>query len=127
MSFRNFASSVKYAYESYELPLTFKIGLAMNVLSLMGPEDVIHSLQVAVDAVRPSDYTERIHLGAEYWFKDLFALRAGYKFNYDEEGFSAGFGVNPSFSGMNLKLDYAYSFFGDVFGSVQRISFGFTF
>jgi hypothetical protein len=127
MSFRNFASSVKYAYESYELPLTFKVGLAMNVLSLMGPEDGIHSLEVAVDAVRPRDYTERIHLGAEYWFKDLFAIRAGYKFNYDEGGFSAGLGLNPSISGLNFKFDYAYTSFGEIFGSVQRISFGFSF
>ncbi len=127
MSFRNFASSVKYAYESYELPLTFKVGLAMNVLSLMGPDDGIHSLEVAVDAVRPRDYTERIHLGAEYWFKDLFAVRAGYKFNYDEGGFSAGFGLNPSISGLNFKFDYAYTSFGEIFGSVNRLSFGFSF
>ena len=127
MSFRNFSRSIKYAYESYELPLTFKVGIAMNVLSVLTPDVTSHSLQVAVEAVRPRDYTERIHLGAEYFFQNLLALRAGYKFNYDEEGFSAGVGLYPSFGGMRMKIDYAYSAFGDIFGSVQRVSFGFSF
>jgi len=45
-----------------------------------------------VDDVRPRDYTERIHLGAEYKFLDTFALRGGYKFNYDAGALSLGFG-----------------------------------
>lgn len=126
MSFRNFARSVKYAYESYELPLTFKIGIAMNVLTLLGSEKESHSLQVSLDAVHPRDYTERIHIGAEYLFRNLLAIRAGYKFNYDEEDISVGFGLYPGFAGLSLKIDYAYTVFG-VFGSIQRFSFGFSF
>ena len=126
MSFRNFASSIKYAYESYELPISFKVGVAMNVLSLVDPDAEFHSLQLAIDAVHSRDYTERIHLGAEYWFRDLLAIRSGYKFNYDEESFSAGFGLKSSFIGINLKIDYAYSAFGD-FNSAQRFSVAFLF
>lgn len=125
MSFRNFARSVKYAYESYELPLTFKIGIAMDVFSLFMQENSSQILQMSIDAVRPRDYTERIHLGMEYMFKGIFAIRGGYKFNYDEEGFSAGFGLSPSIKGKNIKIDYAYSMIDKAFGSVQRFSFGF--
>ena len=47
-------------------------------------------LLVSIDAIHPRDYTERINLGAEYVLMDMIALRAGYRFNYDEEGLTAG-------------------------------------
>jgi hypothetical protein len=53
----------------------------------------------------------------------MIALRAGYKFNYDEEGFCAGFGVKRTISGIDIKLDYSYSEFG-VFNTVNRVSLG---
>jgi len=49
----------------------------------------------------------------------MFALRAGYKFNYDEEGLTVGVG----FRLRGVKLDYAYSDLG-VFNAVNRLSIG---
>jgi len=110
--------------EGFELPLTFIIGFAMDVLDFMGEHQ--NNLLVSIDATHPRDYSERIHLGAEYLFMDMIALRAGYKFNYDVEGLSAGVGLQKDIG--SLKLDVGYSFSeSEYFDAVNRISFGFSF
>ena len=125
MSIQNFSPQYKYEEEAFELPLTFRIGAAMNLFEVVGgPSN--SSLLLAVDALHPRDYTERLHMGAEYWFADLLAVRAGYKTNYDEESFSMGFGVKYSVGGIGLKVDYAYSDLG-AFDGVNRITVGGTF
>jgi len=127
ISIKNFSQEFKYQQERFELPLTFVIGFAVDAFDIIGNNDQkTHSLMIAMDAIHPRDYTERIHLGAEYWFMDMIALRSGYKFNYDEEGYSVGAGAKLSVGGLDIKLDYAYSDFG-VFDSVNRISFGVSF
>lgn len=127
MSIKNFAPEIQYEQEGFELPLTFLIGFAVDAFDLIGDIDQnMHTLTIAMDAVHPRDYTERIHLGAEYWFMNMIALRSGYKFNYDEESYSFGLGVKLNVSGLDLKLDYAYSDFG-VFDNVNRITFGASF
>ena len=105
MNIRNFSEQLTYQDTAFQLPLTFVISFAMDVLDFMGEEPHEKSLLIAFDAIHPRDYTERIHLGAEYWYNNMFAVRAGYKFNYDEEGFSAGFGLNRNIAGVDVKLD----------------------
>ena len=127
MSIKNFSEELQYEQEGFQLPLTFLIGFAVDLFDIVGDVDQeMHSLTLAMDAVHPRDYTERIHLGAEYWFMNMVALRSGYKFNYDEEGFSAGVGAKLNVSGLNLKLDYAYTDFG-IFDNVNRITVGISF
>ena len=127
MSIKNFSEEVQYQQEGFQMPLTFLIGFAVDVFDIVGDVDQgMHSLTIDMDAVHPRDYTERIHLGAEYWFMDMIALRTGYKFNYDEEGYSFGVGAKLNVSGLNLKFDYAYTDFG-IFDNVNRISFGASF
>lgn len=125
MSVNNFSGQFKYEEEAFQLPLTFKIGAAMDIMDVVMGE---HSdpLLISVDALHPRDYTERIQVGAEYWFKGMIALRSGYKFNYDEEGFAAGFGFKQSLGGVEVKLDYAYS---DMvtFDAGNRFSLGISF
>lgn len=117
MSIRNFSQQFKYEQVAFELPLTFRIGASINVLDLLGSSSSDNSLLVAVDAVHPREYTERVHMGAEYLFRDMFALRAGYKTNYDEESLSFGFGVNVSV----VRVDYSYSQM-NIFDGVSRIT-----
>lgn len=124
MSIRNFSPQFKYQQYAFQLPLTFVLGFAMDVLDFTGRHD--NSLIVAVDAIHPRDYTERIHVGAEYLLMNMFAFRVGYKFNYDEESFTAGLGFEKKVGGLQIKLGYAYSDFG-VFDNVNRISFGCSF
>ncbi len=121
MSVNNFSQQFKYEEEPFQLPLTFRIGVAMDVLDFMGEHG--NPLLIAIDALHPRDYTERIHIGGEYWYNNMFALRAGYKFNYDEEGLSAGIGFKYTIAGISMKLDYAYSDLG-IFNAVSRFSFG---
>lgn len=125
MSIRNFSPQLRYVEQTFELPLTFRIGMAADVLDFFG--QIPHSsFIVSMDALHPRDYTERLHLGAEYAFRDFFALRGGYKMNYDEESFSLGFGVSPEFQGVRLEMDYAYSAMG-LFSNVNRITLGASF
>ena len=84
------------------------------------------ALLIAVDAVHPRDYSERVHVGAEYLFADLLAVRAGYKTNYDEEALSMGFGVKYAVGGIGLRIDYSYSQLG-AFDGVSRITIGGSF
>ena len=124
MSIRNFSNQFKYQQYAFQLPLTFTLGVAMDVLDFLGEHG--NPLLVAVDAIHPRDYTERINVGAEYEFMKLVAVRAGYRYNYDEEGLCAGIGVKHSFGGFGVKFDYAYSDFG-IFDTVNRFSMGISF
>lgn len=118
MNVRNFSKELKYQDESFQLPLTFEIGLSMNAMDLLAADDTQHDFVVSVDAVHPRDYAEQMNLGAEYVFLNAFALRAGYAFPNDEHNFSAGAGFRKA---SNLALDYAYTPFG-VFDPVHRFS-----
>lgn len=125
MSARNFSREIGYHDATFPMPLTFSFGVAMNVLSLMeGQEN--QSLMIAVDALHPRDYPERINLGAEYSYNEMFFVRAGYKYNTDEQGISGGFGIKKAIGPIKVQLDYAYSDFG-LFDGVHRTSFGMIF
>ena len=60
----------------------------------------------------------------EYEYAELLALRAGYKFNYDFDGFTVGAGIKHAFEGLKLFADYSYGDMGVYLGNVQRISIG---
>jgi long-subunit fatty acid transport protein len=121
MTIRNFSPEFKYVEEGFELPLTFVIGAAMDVLDFMGAHD--DALLVSVDAVHPRDYTERVHLGAEYTLMKRISLRVGYKFNYDNEGFTAGIGLQQQIGGVFVNVGYAYAPM-KYFDAIHRISIG---
>lgn len=119
MALRNFSPEVSYDTENSELPLTFKIGVSMDVLDLTDLEN--HSLLVSIDANRPRDFDEQLLFGLEYSFIERFIIRGGYGFPKDEEEFAFGFGINQPLGGFDLGVDYSYTQFG-VFGEVNRIS-----
>lgn len=121
VSIRNFAREVAYVQESFQLPLTFKIGVSMNVFDFFDQQDGMHSLMLAVDAEHPRDYPEQIRFGAEYVFEQTVAVRAGFVSPADEYSFTYGLGLQHSFEGTSFGLDYAYTPFG-VFSSVSRLS-----
>ena len=96
----------------------------MNLLNLFEDES-IHNLTLSLDAVHPRDYTERMHFGLEYSFKNMFFLRGGFKTNYDEENFSVGTGFSYPIGNFKLALDYAYVNFTN-FDAVHMFSFDFN-
>ena len=121
MTVRNFSQEVKFQREGFQLPLTFKIGLSMNVFDFFMENSDLHSLVVSVDALHPRAYSERLNIGGEYLFMNMLALRAGYLYNYDERELTAGFGVQKYFGTRGVAFDYAYSPFG-LFDNVSRMS-----
>jgi len=125
MSVRNFARELKYRQESFQLPLIFRIGFAMDVLDLTDVDKDMHSLLLSVDATHPRDYPEQVNIGAEYRFAQIVMLRAGYMFNNDEYGFTAGIGLQKEIAGTTLGFDYSFTPF-KTFANVHRLGFHFS-
>ncbi len=121
MSIRNFSKEIKYIDESFQLPLTFKIGLSMNLIDLTEIDRGMHSFLLSVDASHPRDYPEQVSVGAEYTFLNTFSIRGGYTFPTDEQEFSAGVGFKQELAGVNFAIDYSYTPFG-IFDNVHRVS-----
>ncbi len=125
MTIQNFSQEKKYRAESFPLPLTFRFGVAMDLIPLFA-SGTGHSMTLCIDADHPRDYSERLHFGGEYSFRNLVFLRAGYKTNYDEEDLSLGGGLLLKLRNLALGLDYAFVHFKN-FDSVHMFSFDFKF
>ncbi len=112
--------------DAYDMPLMLRVGLSVDLFQNVENSSLI----VAVDAAHPSDNVEHMNVGAEYSFRNMFALRAGYRnlFSRDsEQGFTAGAGLKYRIAGdFALKVDYAYESFGR-FNNVQKFSLSLTF
>lgn len=120
VSVRNFSREVTYSQDSFELPLTFRIGFAMDLFDLTSVDGNTHSALLAVDFERPRDYAEQMKAGMEYRFMDILALRAGYVFPTDQQGINLGAGLSYGMGSFQSAVDYAYTNFG-VFGAVHRL------
>lgn len=119
---RNFSEEIEYEEESFQLPLTLKIGVSMDVADLTTANPDVHSLLVTIDAENPRDFSEQIKVGTEYLFLNTFALRAGYTFPTDEQGITLGLGVQQRLRSFGFGADYAYTDFG-IFSGVHRLAF----
>ena len=129
MTARNFGPDVQLVgwseeYESeaddIKMPIDFRIGVAMDFFD--GP-DSPHKLTVSLEGDHPNDAPEKVHLGAEYSFTDAFFLRSGYKFNYDEEGFTVGAGLRYKVYQYMGTFNYSYVDFGNL-NKVHMIQLG---
>jgi len=111
--------------DTYPLPLTFRVGIAMDVINL---ED--HRFTVGADALHPNDNSESLNVGGEYTFMNIVSLRGGYKslfLDNSEEGLTLGFGLNYNFDPtLGLFFDYAYQDFGRL-DYTQHFSIGVKF
>ncbi|MEZ4701907.1 MAG: PorV/PorQ family protein [Rhodothermales bacterium] len=124
---RNFARELKYEQENFELPLTFRIGVSMDMLDFAEIDHDMHTLRIAIDANRPRDFSEQIMVGGEYTFMKIFSLRAGYTFPSDLEGLNLGTGIQFFIDErIGGAINYSYTAF-DVFDSVHRIGAHFSF
>ncbi len=117
MSAQNFSRGVRWLgdnsdrQEGYDIPLVFRIGLST---ALIGESDAffsagpLHHVTLSAEAVNTNDFSERLHVGAEYEFADFLSLRGGYRMNYAEGNWAVGFGLHPQTQGLAFRLDYAY-------------------
>jgi len=125
MSARNFSKDLTYEEENFELPLTFQVGISVDIVDFTNWDKERNSILLSIDTVHPRDYDEQIMVGVEYTFMKMFAIRAGYRTPSDLEGFSLGAGFKPNFSFLSLQFDYAYTQFG-ILGDIHRFTFQFT-
>ena len=133
----NDAIPVDYSMDDWDLPLIFRVGVALDVLELG-----VTKITVAADAIHPNDNYESINLGTELSVLDKYFLRAGWKSPFvetnssvasadmesREEGltFGAGFDLPLFGSASGLRFDYAYADFGRL-NNVQRFNFSLYF
>lgn len=106
--------------EKYDIPLSFRIGLAWDPI-----KTDFSRVTMVMDGVTPNDYSEYLNVGMEYGFREMVFLRGGFRgigINDSEGGFTAGGGIKYALpSGFGLSIDYAYLDFGRL-GNVQRYS-----
>ncbi len=104
------------------LPVTFRASFSFVPITM---ED--YNLRLIADLVHPNDNIEHYNVGAELKTMNVIALRGGMKFNYDDESFALGIGIDASqFIGENMRLDYSYEKF-TILPSIQKISLGYSF
>lgn len=100
--------------EAYNLPIFFRFGISMNILEdLFGVEN--QDLNLAVNVIHPNDNKQYVNVGGEYRFRELIALRGGYRqlfLDYAEGGMTAGFGLFQRLGSVGLGLDYAAMDYG---------------
>jgi hypothetical protein len=106
--------------EKFQLPLTFRVGLAMDIV-----KSNANVVTVAVDGVVPNDNAQYVNVGGEYVFSNILALRAGYRtlfLNESEEGLTLGAGLKLRvFGATTFQMDYSYGDFG-LLDNVQEVS-----
>jgi hypothetical protein len=125
-SVQNFGPSLKYAIDANPAPLALRVGIAADIIgrdALLGSSEDSR-LGLAFDLFQPNDYEQQYHAGMEYEFSQMVALRVGYKFNYDADGFTAGMGVKQTVGAVRLSVDYSYGALSYNLGNVHRISLG---
>jgi len=120
MSVRNFSNEIQYEAESFQLPLTFSMGISMNVMDLFTRISENHRLLLSLDAVHPRSYPEYLDVGIEYSLRNLIHLRYGYLGNRDERSSTFGIGLQVA----NIQFDYCYIPFG-VFNETQNFTLRF--
>ena len=72
-------------------------------------QEDVHKLYAVAQIGRPNDSNEQYNVGSEYTFLGDFSLRLGYKFAYDAENITAGFGAKLSLAGIEGRVDYGYN------------------
>jgi hypothetical protein len=118
-----FDERIGYEPADIRMPVNFSFGAAYDLVE--GGAQSLHLWTLAAEFVHPNDGPEKVNIGTEYSFRELLKLRAGYRFNYDEEGLTLGTGVNVGVGGYMLSVGYAYWDFGRL-GTTHIVSMAFS-
>jgi len=112
----------QYRTGEYDLPLTFRIGVAYDVFKA---EDF--RVTTALDATHPNDNTEYLNSGAEIAWREILFARVGYKSLFlrnSEQGLTWGFGFHYGIvNTATIKIDYGFADYGRL-QNIQYFSFG---
>lgn len=120
---RNPGVESRLATEPWDLPLNFRVGVAMDVVgdgnSFLQSE--ASRLTVAVDGNHPIDGPEVAHFGVEYRWHSVLSLRGGYRLNYDVQDLTYGAGLQVPISEASFFFDFATTDLNDL-GTVNFFS-----
>jgi len=115
----------RYETGSYDIPLTFRLGLAMDVI-----KSRYFRVTTAVDAAHPNDNTEYVNSGLEIGYDEMFFIRAGYKSLFlrdSEQGLTLGGGINYRFQNeFAIFVNYGWADYGRL-NNVQFVDVGINF
>ena len=115
----------KFEMGKYDLPLTFRLGLAMDVY-----KDRYFRTTAALDATHPNDNTEYVNTGVEFAYDEMFMFRLGYKSLFlrdSEQGLTLGGGLKYQITDQfGLMLNYGWADYGRL-KNVQFFDLGLMF
>jgi len=103
---RNIGPAMKYENTGYPLPTEFRLG------GVFGPFRQ-NRLFIDFSLLKPGLL---VHIGNEFWIKDLLALRIGYKAAHQENKWTYGLGIKYK----KFHFDYAFAQYG-ILGATHRI------
>lgn len=114
----NVGAPMKFIDEEFALPRSVKVGASYEreAKRLRG------RFLLALDAVFPNDGDPKQHIGGEYAYRRMLALRAGYMAGYDSQGETFGLGVRYKY----IDVDYAFLLIRNDLGDSHRISLSFS-
>ena len=109
---QNIGFQTKYINDSSPVPLGFRTGLSYRFLNCN-----YHNLLLATDIAKYKYSDIKVSFGAEYWFKNLLALRGGYIINNNDIG-DLSFGLSVKIDAFNsgLQSDITRTNYGNVLG-----------
>jgi hypothetical protein len=129
-----FQVMVSEEYGNYALPISFQVGVADEVYQT----DMMR-ITTAIDYSHPNDLAERVHIGIEYAYDEMFFLRGGFFADMDKSDIEdpidpddpaldrfTEFRFGAGFKYMNLGVDYAWQDLEDL-ESVHRIAVSYGF
>jgi hypothetical protein len=103
--------NTEYLLDRFPLPLVFRVGLAWDAVDTPN-----HRVLVTTDTATPNDNSQYVNSGIEYAFRELLALRMGYRNRFEvdgEQGLTWGVGLNMRADRTTrIAFDYAYADFG---------------
>lgn len=117
---RNLGLPIKFIETRYQLPLTFEIGAAYQVLN--------ETLMLTGSIQKPLLQEMVFKLGAEYVLEDIIFLRAGYKYAQfgNDLGPLSGLSVGLGSQISEYKIDYSFIPYADL-GNIHRLTIIFPF
>jgi len=107
--------------ETWDLPLTFRIGLSSDIIS---SKYYLFTLHYSVLDTR--DYMPRHLMGAEILLLDVAYLRGGYMLRKGEHQMSGGVGIYLQRTGLGLQMDYGFVQH-EFFPVVHQVTMGLKF
>jgi len=110
---QNLGTEIKFEEEGDTLPLTVRGGVSYQIDLKREHRFIING-----EGVKPNDGDFRGSTGMEYWYREIVALRVGYKIAYDLDSFTCGAG----FVWKNLQLDYGWGMRSSEMGDNHRFS-----